>query len=156
MSNSNTPTIQNRKARHDFHIEETYEAGIVLKGTEVKSLRQGKASFTDSFAYLNNQEVFLKDLYIKPYEHGSYFNHDPRRDRKLLLNKKEIRELDKYVQQKGFTLVPLKLYFKAGNAKILIGVAKGKKSFDKRDSIKEKDLKRQLDRNVKGTYKVNL
>ena len=156
MSNSNTPTIQNRKAKHDFYIEETYEAGIVLKGTEVKSLRKGKASFTDSFAFINNQEVFLKDFYIKPYEHGSYFNHDPRRDRKLLLNKKEIRELDKFVQQKGFTLVPLKLYFKNGNAKILIGVAKGKKSFDKRDTIKEKDLKRQLDRNVKGTYKVNL
>ena len=156
MSNSNTPTIQNRKARHDFQIEETYEAGIALQGTEVKSLRQGKASFTDSFAFIKDGEVFLRDLYIKPYEHGSYYNHDPRRQRKLLLNKKEIRELDKYIQQKGFTLVPLKMYFVRGNAKILIGVAKGKKSFDKRDTIKEKDLKRQLDRNVKGSYKVNL
>lgn len=156
MSNSNTPTIKNRKAYHDFQIEETYEAGIALQGTEVKSLRQGQASFTDSFAFIKDEEVFLRELYIKPYEHGSYFNHDPRRQRKLLLNKKEIRELDKYVQQKGYTLVPLKMYFVRGNAKILIGVAKGKKSFDKRDSIKEKDLKRQLDRNVKGTYKVNL
>ncbi|MEQ8947727.1 MAG: SsrA-binding protein SmpB [Balneola sp.] len=156
MSNNNTPTIQNRKARHDYQVEETFEAGIVLKGTEVKSIRQGKASFTDSFAFLKNGEVFLRELYIKPYEHGSYYNHDPRRERKLLLNKKEIRQLDKFVQQKGYTLVPLKMYFKRGNAKILIGVAKGKKSFDKRDSIKEKDLKRQLDRNVKGTYKVNL
>jgi len=156
MSNNNTHTIQNRKARHDYQVEETFEAGIVLKGTEVKSIRQGKASFTDSFAFLKNGEVFLRELYIKPYEHGSYYNHDPRRERKLLLNKKEIRQLDKFVQQKGYTLVPLKMYFKRGNAKILIGVAKGKKSFDKRDSIKEKDLKRQLDRNVKGTYKVNL
>ncbi len=156
MSNNNTPTIQNRKARHDYNVEETYEAGLVLKGTEVKSLREGKASFSDSFAFLHNGEVFLRDMYIKPYEHGSYYNHDPRRQRKLLLSKKQIRELDKFVQQKGYTLVPLKLYFKRGYAKVLIGVAKGKKSFDKRDSIKEKDLKRQLDRNVKGTYKVNL
>lgn len=151
-----TPTIKNRKARHDFNVEETYEAGLVLKGTEVKSLRQGKASFTDSFAYLQDGEVWLRELYIKPYEHGSYYNHDPRRPRKLLLNKKEIRELDKAVQQKGYTIVPLKLYFKKGNAKVLIGVAKGKKQFDKRDSIKEKDVKRQIERNVKGNYKINL
>ncbi len=98
----------------------------------------------------------MRELYIKPYEHGSYYNHDPRRERKLLLNKKEIRQLDKFVQQKGYTLVPLKMYFKRGNAKVLIGVAKGKKSFDKRNTIKEKDVRRQLDRNVKGTYKVNL
>lgn len=151
-----TPTISNRKARHDFNVEETYEAGLVLKGTEVKSLRQGKASFTDAFAYLQNGEVWLRELYIKPYEHGSYYNHDPRRPRKLLLNKREIRELDKAVQQKGYTIVPLKLYFKRGNAKVLIGVAKGKKQYDKRDSIKEKDVKRQIERNVKGNYKINL
>ncbi|WP_018128150.1 SsrA-binding protein SmpB [Balneola vulgaris] len=156
MSTNNTPTIQNRKARHDYHIEKTYEAGLALQGTEVKSIRQGKASFTDAFAYIKDGEVFLKELYVKPYEHGSYYNHDPRRERKLLLSKKEIRELDKFVQQKGFTLVPLKLYFTRGFAKVQIGVAKGKKSFDKRDSIKEKDVKRQLDRNIKGTYKVNL
>jgi SsrA-binding protein len=151
-----TPTIQNRKARHDFNVEETYEAGLVLKGTEVKSLRQGKASFTDSFAYLQDGEVWLRELYIKPYEHGSYYNHDPRRPRKLLLHKKEIRALDKAIQQKGYTIVPLKLYFKNGNAKVLIGVAKGKKQFDKRDSIKEKDVKRQIERNVKGNYKINM
>lgn len=151
-----TPTINNRKARHDFNVEETYEAGIVLKGTEVKSLRQGKASFTDSFAYLQDGEIWLRELYIKPYEHGSYYNHDPRRPRKLLLHKKEIRELDKAIQQKGYTLVPLKLYFKHGNAKVLIGVAKGKKQYDKRDSIKEKDVKRQIERNVKGNYKINM
>lgn len=151
-----TPIIQNRKARHDFNVEETYEAGIVLKGTEVKSLRQGKASFTDSFAYLQNGEIWLRELYIKPYEHGSYYNHDPRRPRKLLLHKKEIRALDKAVQQQGYTIVPLKLYFKHGNAKVLIGVAKGKKQYDKRDSIKEKDVKRQIERNVKGNYKINM
>lgn len=137
-------------------MEETYEAGLVLKGTEVKSLRQGKASFTDSFAYLQDGEVWLRELYIKPYEHGSYYNHDPRRPRKLLLHKKEIRALDKATQQKGYTIVPLKLYFKNGNAKVLIGVAKGKKQFDKRDSIKEKDVKRQIERNVKGNYKINM
>ena len=109
---SNTPTIQNRKARHDYSVEETFEAGIVLKGTEVKSIRAGKASFTDAFAFLKNDEVFLRELYIKPYEYGSYYNHDPRRERKLLLNKKEIRQLDKFVQQKGYTLVQLKMYFK--------------------------------------------
>ncbi len=152
----NTPTIQNRKAYHDYQIDETYEAGIVLQGTEVKSLRDGKASFTDAFAFIQDEEVFLRELYIKPYEQGSYYNHDPRRPRKLLLNKKEIRELDRAVQQKGYTLIPLKIYFKAGYAKVLIGLAKGKKQFDKRDSIKEKDMKRQLDRNVKGSYKVNL
>lgn len=151
-----TPTIQNRKARHEYNVEETYEAGLVLKGTEVKSLRQGKASFTDSFAYLQNGEVWLRELYIKPYEHGSYYNHDPRRPRKLLLHKKEIRALDKAVQQQGYTIVPLKLYFKGGNAKVLIGVAKGKKQYDKRDSIKEKDVKRQIERNVKGNYKINM
>ncbi len=159
MSNqnkNNTPTIKNRKARHDFNIEETFEAGLVLKGTEVKSLRQGKASFTDSFAYLQNGEVWLRELYIKPYEHGSYYNHDPRRPRKLLLNKREIRELDKVTQQQGYTIVPLKLYFKKGNAKVLIGLAKGKKQYDKRESIKEKDMKRQIQRNVKGNYKINM
>ncbi|MBD3617075.1 MAG: SsrA-binding protein SmpB [Gracilimonas sp.] len=153
---NNTPTINNRKARHDFNIEETFEAGLVLKGTEVKSLRQGKASFTDSFAYLQNGEVWLRELYIKPYEHGSYYNHDPIRPRKLLLNKKEIRALDKATQQQGYTIVPLKLYFKKGNAKVLIGLAKGKKQYDKRDSIKEKDVKRQIERNVKGNYKINM
>lgn len=153
---NNTPTIQNRKARHDFKVEETYEAGLVLKGTEVKSLRQGKASFTDSFAFLQNGEVWLRELYIKPYEHGSYYNHDPLRPRKLLLSKREIRELDKATQQQGYTIVPLKLYFKRGNAKVLIGIAKGKKQFDKRDSIKEKDMKRQIERNVKGNYKINM
>ncbi len=150
------PVLKNRKARHEFHIEETYEAGIVLKGSEVKSIRAGKASLAESFAYMKNGEVWLKEMYIKPYEFASYQNHDERRERKLLLKKSEIREIDKAINQKGYALVPLKLYFKGGYAKILIGLAKGKKQYDKREDIKEKDVRRELDRKVKGTYKVNL
>ncbi len=150
------PKIENRKARHEYHVDDTYEAGIVLKGTEVKSIRAGKASLNEAFAFLKNGEVWLKNMYIKPYEHASYYNHDERRDRKLLLKRKEIREIDKNINQKGFTLVPLKLYFKGGYAKILLGLARGKKQYDKRQDIKEKDVKRELDRKIKGSYKVNL
>lgn len=150
------PKIENRKARHDFHVDETYEAGIALKGTEVKSIRAGKASLNESFAYMKNGEIWLRNMYIKPYEFGSFYNHDERRDRKLLLKRKEIREIDKSINQKGFTLVPLKLYFKGGYAKILLGLARGKKQYDKREDIKQKDVKREIDRKIKGTYKVNL
>lgn len=150
------PTIQNRKARFDFHIEDTYEAGIALQGTEVKSLRDGKASLQEAFAYLNAGEVWLKNMYIKPYKFASYNNHDERRDRKLLLKRREIREIDKHISQKGFALVPLKLYFKGGYAKLLLGLARGKKQYDKREDIKEKDVKRELDRRVKGSYNVNV
>ncbi|MDZ7716625.1 MAG: SsrA-binding protein SmpB [Balneolaceae bacterium] len=156
MSNNPTPTIKNRKARHEYNVEETYEAGIVLKGTEVKSLRDGKASLQEAFAYLQDDEVYLRDMYIKRYKHGSYANHEERRPRKLLLNKREIRELDKAVSQKGYTIVPLKLYFKKGYAKVLIGLARGKKKYDKREDIKERDTKRELERKYKGTYKVNM
>jgi SsrA-binding protein len=150
------PNIENRKARHDYHIDDTYEAGIVLKGTEVKSIRDGKASLNEAFAYLNDGEVWLKNMYIKPYKFGSYANHDERRDRKLLLKRREIREIDKQINQKGFTLVPLKLYFKGGYAKVLMGLARGKKQYDKREDIKEKDVRRELDRKIKGNYSVNL
>ena len=150
------PKIENRKARHEFHIDETYEAGVVLRGTEVKSIRAGKASLQESFAFLDNGEVWLKNMYIKPYEFGSYYNHDERRDRKLLLKRNEIKEIDKRINQRGFTLVPLKLYFKGGYAKILLGLARGKKQYDKREDIKEKDVRRELDRKVKGSYSVNL
>lgn len=152
----NQPTIENRKARFDFHIEDTYEAGLVLQGTEVKSIRDGKASLQEAFAYLNNGEVWLKNMYIKPYKFASYNNHDERRDRKLLLKRKEIREIDKHISQRGYALVPLKLYFKGGYAKLLLGLARGKKQYDKREDIKEKDVKRELDRRVKGSYKVNV
>ena len=144
-----TPSIQNRKAFHDYSIEETFDAGLVLQGTEVESLRKGNASFTDAFAFIRNGEVWLRDFYIKPFEHGSFYNHDPRRDRKLLLSKKEIRELDRAVLQKGNTIIPLKIFFKNGFAKVQIGLAKGKKKFDKRESIKQKDTKRDIDRALK-------
>lgn len=150
------PKIRNRKARHDYHIDETFEAGVALKGTEVKSIRAGKASLNEAFAYLQNGEVWLKNMYVKPYEFGTYNNHDERRDRKLLLKRSEIREIDKYINQKGFALIPLKLYFKRGYAKILVGLGRGKKSYDKRDDIKEKDARRELDRKIKGSYTVNL
>jgi SsrA-binding protein len=143
-------SVQNRKARHDFHIDKTWEAGIVLQGTEVKSLRQGNCSFVDSFAYMKNGEIFLKDFYIKEFEQGSYNNHDSRRERKLLLNREEIQKIDKAITQKGFTLVPLALYFKHGKAKIEIGLARGKKVFDKRQTLAEKDAKREIDRKMKG------
>lgn len=150
------PKIQNRKARHDYHIDETFEAGVALKGTEVKSIRAGKASLNEAFAYLQSGEVWLKNMYVKPYEFGTHNNHDERRDRKLLLKKSEIREIDKYINQKGYALIPLKLYFKRGYAKILVGLGRGKKSYDKRDDIKEKDARRELDRKIKGSYTVNL
>ncbi|MDX1671013.1 MAG: SsrA-binding protein SmpB [Balneolaceae bacterium] len=151
-----TPTIKNRKARHEFDVEETYEAGIVLKGTEVKSLREGKASLQEAFAFVKDGEIWLRDMYIKPYKHGSYANHDERRPRKLLLKKSQIREIEKRINQKGYTLVPLKLYFKNGYAKVLMGLARGKKKYDKREDIKERDQKRELERKYKGTYKVDM
>lgn len=147
-------SIQNRKARHDYHIEDTFETGIVLKGTEVKSIRMGNVSFADTFAYIHKGEIWLKDLYIKEFDQGSYNNHDPRRVRKLLLNKEEIRKIDRAINQKGVTLVPLKLYFARGNAKIQLALGRGKKQYDKRAAIAEKDLKREMDRNIKGKYKV--
>lgn len=146
---NNRPTIKNNKARFDFHIEKNFEAGIVLQGTEVKSVRAGKVSMGESFAYLQKGEVWLKNMYIKAYEQGSYFNHEENRERKLLLNKKEIQEIDKGISRQGMTLVPLKLYFKGPNVKIELGLAKGKKNYDKRQSIAERDVKRQLSRSIK-------
>jgi len=151
-----TPTIKNRKARHEYHVEETFEAGLVLKGTEVKSLRDGNASLKEAFAYLKDGEVWLKGMYIKPYKHASYENHDERRERKLLLNKREIADMDKAINKQGYTLAPLKLYFKKGYAKVLIGIAKGKQQHDKRQDIKERDVKRELERKHKGSYKINM
>lgn len=144
-----TPTIQNRKARFEFQIIDSFEAGIVLQGTEVKSVRKGNVGFTDSFAFMKDGEVWLKDMYIKEFEHGSYNNHEPLRLRKLLLNKVEIRKIDKALSQKGLTLVPLKLYFKKGRAKIEMGVGVGKKLHDKRQSMADRDVKRELDRVMK-------
>ena len=144
-----TAVATNRKAYHDYFIEETFEAGLVLQGTEVKSLRLGLANLTDSYAIVKNEEMFLLNANISPYTHGNIANHEPLRTRKLLLHKEEIRKITWKVSQKGFTLIPLKIYFVRGKAKVLIGLAKGKKSFDKRDTIRAKESKREVERMVK-------
>jgi SsrA-binding protein len=144
-----TTVATNRKARHDYFIEETIEAGMALQGTEVKSLRLGLANLTDSYVLVRNEEAFLFNANISPYPHGNIMNHEPLRTRKLLLHKEEIRKLLGKMAQKGYTLIPLKIYFTRGRAKVLIGLAKGKKAPDKRDTIREKESKRELERAVK-------
>jgi SsrA-binding protein len=139
----------NRKARHEYSILNVYEAGIVLKGTEVKSLRRGKASLADSYANLKDGEVWLIGLHINPYEQGNINNHDPLRDRKLLLNRSEIRRLIGKVKEKGLTLIPLRLYFKNGKVKVELALAKGKKSYDKRETIAKRDFERDQERRIK-------
>lgn len=139
----------NRKAFHDYHILETYEAGIALLGTEVKSLREGKANLKDSYAIVKNSEVFLLNCHISPYSHGNIFNHDPLRTRKLLLHRKEINKLHGHITQKGLTLIPLKVYFKDGKAKVELGLAKGKRQYEKREAIKEKESRREIERHMK-------
>ncbi|MBO5268699.1 MAG: SsrA-binding protein SmpB [Muribaculaceae bacterium] len=139
--------IKNRRATFDYAITDTYTAGIVLTGTEIKSIRMGKASLVDTFCYINDGEVWVKNMYIAEYFYGTYNNHTERRDRKLLLNRKEIRELRKDSESPGYTIVPLRLFIsQKGYAKLVIGVAKGKKEYDKRQSIKERDDKRELAR----------
>ena len=142
--------IKNKKAHFDYFIEEEIECGIVLKGTEIKSIRNGQANIKDCYAIIKNGEVFLLNMFISKYENGSIFNHDERRTRKLLLNKREILKLRDKVEISGYTLVPIKLYFKGNKAKILLGVAKGKKNYDKRESIKEKDVKRDIEKALKN------
>jgi len=141
---------RNRKARHEYEILETFEAGMVLKGPEVKSLREGKASFQDAYATVDRGEVWLHSLHISPYEQANRFNEDPLRVRKLLLNRHEIRRLVGKVEEKGLTLVPLEIYFKRGNAKVELGLARGKKLHDKRDALKTKQLEREARRAVSG------
>ncbi len=137
---------ENRKARHDYFIEETHEAGIVLTGTEVKSLREGKVNLKDSYAAVENGELFLCNVHISPYEQGNRYNVDPVRKRKLLLHKREINRLFGKVKQQGLTLVPLKIYFKHGRAKVELALAKGKKTYDKREDLAKKDAKREVER----------
>ena len=144
------PLAQNRKARHDYTIIETYEAGLVLNGTEIKSIRAGKMNIQDGFISFNQGEAWLKNAHISPYDHGNLFNHDPLRERKLLLHAKEIRELSKASQQQGMTVVPLKVYLVRGRAKLLIGLAKGKHHYDKRQSLKEQQAKRDIERALKN------
>ena len=139
--------IKNRRATFDYEISETYTAGIVLTGTEIKSIRMGKASLVDTFCYINNGEVWVKNMYIAEYFYGTHYNHNERRDRKLLLNRKEIRAIAKESEGAGYTIVPLRLFIGAkGYAKLVIGIARGKKEYDKRQSIKERDDKRELAR----------
>ena len=143
----------NKKAYHDYFIEETYEAGIVLTGTEIKSVRQGKVSIKESYAKIYNGEMLLLGMNISPYEQGNRYNVDPLRDRKLLLHKQEIRKLIGYTTIKGLTIVPLKMYInEEGRAKVEIGVARGKKNYDKRESIAKKDAQRDIDRKMKERF----
>lgn len=138
--------ISNRKARFEYEILDTFEAGIVLVGSEVKSLRQGKANLQDSYALVKNGEVWLLNMHINPYEQANQFNHDPLRTRKLLLNKNEIAKLQIKTNEKGLTLIPLKLYFSKGIAKVELGIGKGKKLHDKRETVKERDVAREMQR----------
>ncbi|MDD5603181.1 MAG: SsrA-binding protein SmpB [Eubacteriales bacterium] len=141
--------VQNKKAHHDYFIEQTIEAGIVLSGTEVKSIRLGKVNLKESYAGIVNGEVLISGMHISPYEQGNIFNKDPLRDRKLLLHSYEIRKIEAMINQKGMTLVPVKLYMRKGKVKLELGIAKGKKLYDKRDDITERDVKREIDRKLK-------
>ena len=144
---------QNRKARYDYFIEDELEAGLVLKGTEVKSLRLGKAHLKDAYARVKDGEVYVYQMHIGPYPFAYYDNHDPLRPRKLLLHKREIKRLYGKVNEKGFTLVPLKIYFKDGKVKITLALVRGKRKYDKREAIRRRDEKRELDRARKGDYR---
>ena len=135
--------VKNKKAYFDYFIEEEYECGIVLKGTEIKSIRKGSVDLKDTFARIKNGEIYVINMYIAKYDEGNRFNHDERRERKLLLHKKEINKILEKVKQDGLTLVPLKLYFKEDKVKILLGICRGKKLYDKRETIKERDLSRE-------------
>ncbi|MBS4200247.1 SsrA-binding protein SmpB [Bacillus sp. FJAT-49732] len=145
---------QNKKAHHDYFIEDTYEAGIVLQGTEIKSIRAGKANIRDSFARIQNGELFLHNAHISPYEQGNRYNHDPLRTRKLLLHRKEINKLIGESKEQGYSIIPLKIYLKDGFAKILIGLGKGKKKYDKREDLKQKEAKRDIERAFRERQKM--
>lgn len=144
--------ILNRVARHNYFIEDEYECGIALTGTEIKSIRDGKANIKDSYAVVKNGECFLLNMFISHYKEGNLFNHNETRTRKLLLHKSEILKLNDKIRLEGYTLIPLKVYFVKNRAKISLGLCKGKKNFDKRESIKEKDIQRQLDKASKNKY----
>ncbi|MFP3860267.1 MAG: SsrA-binding protein SmpB [Bacteroidales bacterium] len=142
--------IKNKKASHLFEIKETYTAGIQLTGTEIKSIRQGKASLVDTYCYFKNNELWLKGMHITEYDHSTHFNHEPKRDRKLLLKKQELKKLQRKVKEKGFTIIALKAFIsEKGYAKVEIALASGKKKFDKREEIKRKDMKRDMERSQK-------
>ena len=136
--------ILNRRARYDYMVEETYEVGIVLTGTEIKSIRLGKVNLKDSYAIIRNNELYLLNTHISAYEKGNIFNHEETRTRKLLMHKKEIVKLNNKIVLEGYTLIPLKMYFVRGRAKVQLGLCKGKKNYDKRETIKERDIKREM------------
>lgn len=148
------PIARNRRARHEYQIQETWEAGLVLTGTEVKALRTGKATLTDAYAIVNDGEVFLLNLHIAPYEQGHQFNHEPTRTRKLLLHRKEIRRLIGAVEREGLTLIPLDMYFKRGVAKVVIGLGRGKKLHDKRADERRRSDERDMARAVARSTRV--
>ncbi|MDQ7844394.1 MAG: SsrA-binding protein SmpB [Armatimonadota bacterium] len=139
----------NRRARHEYHIEETYEAGLVLTGTEVKSLRAGRASIQEAFARVEDGEVWLYHMHIPPYEAGNIFNHEPRRRRKLLLHRREVDRLFGRVRQKGYALIPLRVYFRRGLAKVELAVGRGKRQYDKREAIAEREADRRIAREIR-------
>lgn len=144
--------IKNKKALYDYTIEDTYEAGIVLTGTEIKAIRQAKANLKDSYATIKNNEVYLINMHISHYDKGNIFNHDETRTRKLLLHKKEILKIKDKIEIKGYTLIPIKLYFSKNKAKILLGIGKGKKVYDKRETIKMRDINREINKTLKKMY----
>ena len=144
--------IYNRKARHDYFIEDTYEAGIELTGTEIKSSRVGSANIKDSYGIIKNNEIFLLNMFVSQYKEGNIFNHNETRTRKLLLHKKEIKKISEAVNNQGLTLIPLKLYFKNNILKVELAICRGKKNYDKRESIKERDIKRNIDKQLKNRY----
>lgn len=150
MADKNIKTIaQNKKARHEYFIIETYETGIELFGTEVKSIRQGKVNISDAYATIDNGEVILKQMNISPYEHGNIFNRDPLRQRRLLMHKQEIRKLIGQIKLQGYSLIPLSVYLKGSLVKVSLGLCKGKKLYDKREDIKSRDAKRDISRAIK-------
>lgn len=145
---------QNRKAKHDYFIEDTFEAGIVLKGTEIKSVRKGSVNIKDAFARVEKGELFLHNMHISPYAQGNRYNHDPLRTRKLLMHKKEIAKLAGATKEKGYSLIPLKIYIKNGFAKVLLGLARGKKKYDKREALKKKTAQREIEKAFKERQKM--
>ena len=145
---------QNKKANHDYFIEETIEAGMVLTGTEIKSIRSGKVQLKDSYVRISNGEAWINNMHVSPFEQGNRFNHDPLRSRKLLLHKKQIGELVGAVKRDGYTIVPIKMYLKDGYAKLLIGIGKGKKDYDKRNDMRKKEARREMERAFKSKNQI--
>ncbi len=149
MSDDIKEIVKNKKANFEYHVLETFEAGMVLKGTEVQSIRQKKVNIQEGYAFIKKEEVYITGMNVTPYEQGNRYNHEPLRERKLLLHKSEIKKLNGKLKERGYTLVPLKLYFKNGKVKLLLGLAKGKAEYDKRETIQKRESDRELQRMIK-------